>query len=129
MDTMECSKQKKLMDKFWYKIFRIFGELVKCLRMLQLYQNKCPNYTQLKELKGVAEMRSKMCSHNQNKLSKDHSCWKMHYLESKWGFGSLCIWPNSSTKVCKSFLSSTQKEQPNLQKSERKKQNKLWQAS
>jgi len=30
--------------------------------MLQLYQNKCLNYTQLKELKGVAKMRSKMCS-------------------------------------------------------------------
>jgi len=27
MDTMECSKQKKLMHKFWYKVKQIESEL------------------------------------------------------------------------------------------------------
>jgi len=56
------------------KILRIFGEPIKCLRMLQLYLNKCPSYTQLKELKGVAEMRSKICNQCVAKLhnSENH---------------------------------------------------------
>jgi len=33
------------------KILKLFGEPRKYLRILQLYQNKCPNYTQVKELK------------------------------------------------------------------------------
>jgi len=42
------------------KILRLFGEPIKCLRMLQLYQKEVSKLYIIKELKGGAKMRSKM---------------------------------------------------------------------
>ena len=91
------------------KILRLFGEPIKCLRMLQLYKKEVSNLYTIKELKGVAKMRSKMCSQrlqNSTKTSSPRS-QLLKNPESKRGFGSLCIWPNSSTKMWKSVLGST----------------------
>jgi len=44
---------------------------------------------------------------HQNKLSKDHNYWKMDYLESKEGFGSLCIWLMFKHQSVKMFFCST----------------------
>jgi len=94
------------------KILRLFGEPIKCLRMLEFYQNECPNYTQLKELKGVAEMRSKMCSQRLQNSTKTSSpkitaTGKCTIPRAKEALVAFVYDQCSSTKVCKSFLCST----------------------
>ena len=55
------------------KILRLFGEPRKCLRMFQLYQKEVSKLYTIKELKGVAKMRSKMCSQRLQNSTKTSS--------------------------------------------------------
>ena len=118
------------------KILRLFREPIKCLRMLQLYQKEVSKLYTIKELKGVAKMRSKMCSQRLQNSTKTNSpkagkCTILRAKEALVAFVYDHIQAPKCVKV--SFAAphyySIQKEQPNLQKSERKKQNKLWQAN
>ena len=104
--------------------------------MLQLYQKEVSKLYTIKELKGVAKMRSKMCSQRLQNSTKTNSpkagkCTILRAKEALVAFVYDHIQAPKCVKV--SFAAphyySIQKEQPNLQKSERKKQNKLWQAN
>jgi len=121
------------------KILRLFGEPIKCLRMLQLYQKVVSKLYTIKELKGVAKMRSKMCSQRLQNSTKTSSpkitaAGKWTIPIAKEALGAFVYDQIQAPKCGKvSFAAphyyNIQQEQPNLQKIERKKQNKLWQAN
>ena len=99
--------------------------------MLQLYQNKCPNYAKLNELKGVVEMRSKMCSQrlqNNTKTSfpKITTVGKCTILIANEALVAFVYDQCSSTKVWKcSFATPQHQKQPtNLQRVKERNKNK-----
>ena len=145
---MECSKQKKLMHKFWYKVKQIESELDARKQDFKAFwrTNKMPQnasivpkevsklYT-IKELKGVAKMRSKVCSQRLQNNTKTSSpmitavgkCIIPRTNEALVAFLYDQIQARKCVKVSFAALhyQNTQKEQQNLQKSERKKTNQI----